>query len=546
LVARLTLAPILFLALFVVGCGPAAEPGPEPFRLLDNLGNLHRSITTSSEEAQRYFDQGLIFTFGFNHNAAIRSFEECARLDPEAAMCHWGKAYALGPNINMPMGPDAAVEAFASVQRALALAPGASPEEQAYIAALAKRYSDDPKAERAALDRAYANAMGEVSKRYPDDLDAATLYAEALMDLNPWNHWTPEGEPVAETPEIVATLESVIKRNPDHPGANHYYIHAVEASKTPERAEPAADRLGSFAPGQGHLVHMPSHIYIRVGRYNDAAEINKRAAIADEEYFAWCQSQGIYRALYYPHNVHFLWAAASADGQSEVALIASRKLVQQVPKDQFGEYPFLEDFMPTPIFTLIRFGRWDAVLGEPQPDPRRRYETGIWRYAQGLAQTRKGHLQAAEAQHALLVRMAGEEGLGKLEFFGGTARENLRIASHHLAGEIAASKGEYKGAVEEIEKAVALQDALKYTEPPPWFFPTRQALGAVLLNAGRPAEAEEVYLADLARNPRNGWSLFGLSKSLEAQGKTDEAALVREGFTEAWGRADVKLESSTF
>ncbi len=291
---------------------------------------------------------------------------------------------------------------------------------------------------------------------------------------------------------------------------------------------------------------MPSHIYIRVGRYQDAAEINVRAARADEDYFSWCQSQGIYRALYYPHNVHFLWAAASADGQSEVALIAARKLVQQVPQDQFVELPFLEDFMPTPMFTLLRFGKWDAVLGEPQPAPKRRYETGIWRYAQGLAHARKGRLRAAESQLQILMRIAKEEEVGSLDFFGGTAAQNLEIASAHLAGEIAAEKGDYETAVLELEHTVSLQDALTYTEPPPWYFPTRQALGAVFLSAGRPADAEAVYRKDLEENPGNGWSLYGLFRALEAQDKGSDAEIVKAGFEESWARADVELESSRF
>ena len=541
---------LLWGGLLVLGaCGRSVtEGGPQAdrFPLLDTLGELHHPITTSSPEAQRYFDQGLLFTFGFNHRAAIDSFEECAQLDPKAAMCPWGKAYALGPNINAPMGPEAAAAAYAAVERARSLAQGVSPREQAYIAALSERYSDDVEADRAELDRAYAKAMRALHETYPDDLDAATLCAESLMDLNPWNFWTPDGEPVAETLEFVSILESVLERDPNHPGANHYYIHALEASPHPEKAEPAAERLGRLAPGAGHLVHMPSHIYIRVGRYADAAEINRRAAKADEEFFSWCQSQGIYRALYYPHNVHFLWAAASADGQSDVALTAARKLVQQVPRDQFDEFPFLEDFLPTPLFALLRFGRWDAVLGEPQPDPRHRYATGIWRYARGTAHTRKGELARAEAQYALVVKIANEEDLAELEFFGGTAQQNLRIASHHLAGEIAAARGDTETAVKELGRSVELQDALSYTEPPPWYFPLRQALGAVLLEAGRAAEAEAVYREDLRRNPQQGWSLYGLAQSLRAQGKTADASIVDQGFQEAWARADVELRASRF
>jgi tetratricopeptide (TPR) repeat protein len=513
--------------------------------LMDNLGNLHHEIKTSSPLAQRYFDQGLTLVFGFNHDAAVRSFREAARIDPSCAICYWGAAVALGPNINAPMGPEAAREAYEAILKAKELAPNASEAERAYIEAVEKRYSADPEADRAALDRAYASAMRTLHRRYPDDLDAATLFAEALMDLYPWDYWIDRDEPREETPEILRTLEGVLARNRDHPGANHYYIHAMEEFY-PERAVAAADRLARFAPDAGHLVHMPSHIYWRVGRYEDALEINRRAATADERYFSWCRSGGIYRALYYPHNLHFLWAAAAAEGQSDLALSTARKLVSKLSDVPRQDFPFVDDLLPTSLFTLARFGRWDEILGEPKPPPEQRYPTGMWHYARGIAHARLGDLSAASSEFAELAELAIDDTMAELKFFGGSAQDNLRIASRHLAGEIAAARRNYDEAVAALEEAVRLQDALIYTEPPAWYFPTRQALGAVLLEAGRPAEAEAVYRKDLEQHPRNGWSLYGLGRALSDQSRDDDAAIVEAGFAQAWARADVKLAASRF
>jgi tetratricopeptide (TPR) repeat protein len=386
--------------------------------------------------------------------------------------------------------------------------------------------------------------MREVVRRHPDDLDVATLFAESLMDLNPWKHWTPEGEPVAETPEIVATLESVLERHANHPGAIHLYIHAVEASPHPEKAEAAADRLRFLVPAAGHLVHMPSHIYIRVGRYADAFDLNERAAAADESFLAWCRSPGLYRALYYPHNLHFIWSAASFDGRRDAALAAARKLVAQIPP-AYEEFPFLEDFVPTPTFTMLRFGMWDAVLAEPAPPATLRYATGIHHYARGLARLRLGDSTGAAEELRTLDAIAAEPALEKLMFFGGSAAQNLHIASRQLAGEVAAARRDWEAAVAHLEEAVRLQDALAYTEPPPWYLPERQVLGAVLLDAGRAKEAEAVYRRDLEIHPRNGWSLFGLARSLEAQGSAD-AEWAEQGFAHAWVRSDVTLEASRF
>ena len=553
---RLPWLPIAAAALLLTAC-TGAEPGSSAPgentaeseaapRLLDGLGDHHHPITTGVPRAQRYFDQGLVLTFGFNHDAAVRAFEEAARVDPECAMCSWGIALALGPNINLPMGPEAGQRAFEASRKAVRLASGASARERAYIEALAARYAADPSLDRAALDLAYAEAMRTVHLADPEDPDAATLLAEALMNLYPWDYWTSDGEPRKYTPEILSLLEAVLERQPTHVGANHYYIHAVEEF-FPERAVAAADRLGDLAPDAGHLVHMPSHIFWRVGRYNDALEINRRAAAADESFFAWCRAGTFYRAAYYPHNVHFLWAAASTEGRSEIALSSARKLAASV-SDQVADFPFVEEFLAIPAFTLARFGRWDALLGEPQPAAQHRYLTGVWHYTRGLALARTGALEAAESEWTLLREVADEEAAHQLVLAGGTATASqlLAIGDAHLEGELAAAAGDAERAARALTRAVSLQDGLAYMEPPPWYFPVRQALGAVLLDADHAAEAEAVYRRDLEQYPSNGWSLYGLAESLRRQGREADSVYAEQGFRSVWARADVELTASRF
>lgn len=524
---------------------PPLAAGPDMPRLMQNLGDYHRPITTSSALAQRYFDQGMVLTFGFNHDAAKRSFQAAAQLDPACASCFWGIGLSLGPNINMPMGPEAAREAYEAVRAAQTLGTG-SELEQALVAALASRYAADPPEDRAALDLAYAEAMTGVQASHPDDVDLQVLLAESLMDLYPWNYWTEGGQPREHTLRIQALLESALAANPTHVGANHYYIHAME-EYFPEKAVPAADRLGSLAPDAGHLVHMPSHIYWRVGRYDDALEINQQAAAADEDFFSWCSAGAFYQALYYPHNVHFLWAAAAAEGRSEIALSAARKLAAKT-EDGLGEMAFMQEFVAVPMQTLVRFGRWDAVLGESRPAEENRYLVAIWHYTRGVALVRTGDLAGAEAELANVRAVAAEEESEALMLAGGTAssRSLLEIGAAHLDGELRAARGDLDGAAEALAGAVAKQDALVYMEPPPWYFPTRQALGAVLLDAERAEEAAEVYRRDLEMYPRNGWSLFGLSQSLRASGRDAEAAWAEQGFRSAWARADVELGASRF
>lgn len=548
---------LAILGLLALACGPAAKApdagraeaapaaGDAP-RLLDGLGSHSFPITTEIARAQRYFDQGLALTYGFNHDAAERSFREAARLDPSCAICLWGAALALGPNINAPMGPEAARKAWATVQEARRLAPGADAKERTLIDALVQRYAEQPPEDRAALDLAYAEAMRAVYQRWPEDVDVATLLAEALMDLYPWDYWVSATQPREYTLEILALLEGVMARDPQHLGANHYYIHVTEEFY-PEKGEPAADRLGALAPDAGHLVHMPSHIYWRVGRYEDALEINQRAAASDEAFFATCRAGALYRALYYPHNIHFLWAAAGAEGRSQLALTAARKLAAET-RDGMDEMDFLQEFAAIPVLTLVRFGRWDAVLGEPAPAPERVYLVGIHHYARGIAYTRTGRLEDAQAELRALRASAERPEAQALLLAGATApaRELLELGAAHLEGEIEAAGGQTDRAVAALEQAVARQDALVYMEPPPWYFPVRQALGAVLLSAGRAAEAEAVYRADLARYPKNGWSLYGLARSLRARGESDQADWAEQGFRSAFARADVELPASRF
>jgi tetratricopeptide (TPR) repeat protein len=510
---------------------------------LQNLGNHAFPVTTLSRDAQQFMNQGLNLSYGFNHAESGRAFKEAARLDPMCAMAYWGQALVLGPNINALMPPEEEPKAYELVQKAVSLKANASLREQAYIDALAKRYTGKAE-DRAKNDRAYAAAMREVAKAYPDDLDAQTLFAEAVMDLQPWGYWTRDGRPKEGIEEVVATIESVMTRDPNHPGALHFYIHLMEPTTTPERAEVAADRLLTLMPGAGHMVHMPSHIYQRIGRYADAANSNELAVTADEDYITQCRAQGLYPMGYYPHNIHFLWFAASADGRSQLAIDSARKLAEKVPLDQLKQTPMLAGFAVVPYYALTRFGHWDEMLKEPKPPDDSLYMTGMWHYARGLAFLGKGNLPDAEKSLAEVRRIAKDPAIHFQLFSPNSAASVFAIAPEVLGGEVAAAKKDYDDAVNHLQKAVLLEDSLVYTEPFEWHYPPRQALGAVLLEAGRAREAETVYWEDLKSNRENGWSLFGLMKALEAQNKTEEAAAVRSRFEKAWARADVKLTAS--
>ncbi|MBI2823298.1 MAG: hypothetical protein HYX69_01255 [Planctomycetia bacterium] len=520
-------------------------PRPEKFPVIADLGDYEHKITTAAPQTQAFFNQGLRLLYAFNHNEALRAFQAIEDVDPHCAMAFWGMAYSLGPNYNLEADPEREKQALAAIQKAQRYARIAAPWEVDYIAALAKRHSDSPEtADRKALDRAYADAMRELAKKYPDDLDAAVLYAEALMDLRPWDLWTRDGQPQPGTEEIVATLERVLEKNPNHPGACHFYIHAVEASTRPERALAAADRLPGLAPGAGHLVHMPAHIYMRLGRYNDAAENNRRAVKADRAYIERYKPEGIYPMFYYPHNVHFLWAALCFAGCRAEAVQAADEVSKLLGEEAVREMPMIEAFVPTRLFTSLRFGLWDEVLAAPPPSTELRYATGIWHYARGIALAETAKLDDASGELKQLREIQSATPADTM-FMRHSVAHLLSIATGTLAGKIAANEGHSDEAVARLQEAVRLQDDLAYDEPPPWYYSVRQSLGAVLLAAGRAAEAEKVYRADLERYPENGWSLFGLAESLKAQNSVD-ATNVRERFEKAFAAADHKPRSSEF
>jgi hypothetical protein len=492
-------------------------------------------------------DQGLAMVYGFNHDEAIRAFREAARLDPTCAMAYWGIAFSLGPNYNLPTDSERAAEARKAADKAVALAGRTTPRERAYIAAIAKRYGRRPDTDdRKALDRAYANAMRDVARRYPDDLDAATLFAESLMVLRPWDLWKPDGTSQPGTKEIVATLERVIARDAGHPGANHYYIHAVEASPNPERALRAANTVAATMPAAGHIVHMPSHIYMRVGRYADAADTNTRAIAVDEAYIGAQQPAGVYPMMYYPHNMHFFWSAASMEGRSADALAVATRLDGHLDPAMMKSMPTMEYFAPTRPFGLVRFGRWKEILAVPRPPDDLPYSIAMWDHARGLALTATGKLADAEASLAEIRRIAPTIPADRIVADNQPARTHVEIAAAVLTGEIAARRGRTDDAVAALRTGVELEDGLPYTEPPAWYQPVRHRLGAVLLAAGRHADAEAVYREDLRRNPDNGWALFGLRAALRGEKKTAEIAAIDERFHRAWARADVRLETSRF
>jgi tetratricopeptide (TPR) repeat protein len=513
-----------------------------------DLGDWHRTITTGSREAQRYFDQGLNLAYAFNHAQAEAAFDEAIRLDPGAAMPYWGKALVLGPNINWPMDTTAERPAWEAIGRAAERAAMATPRERALIAALAKRYgdpSDRARPSRASLDSAYAAAMRDVWKGAPDDADIGALCAEALMDLIPWNFWTLDGRANPGTDEIVATLETVLKLAGDHPGACHLYIHAVEASPTPGRAGAAARRLASLVPEAGHMVHMPGHIWNRIGRFDESERLNVLAVEVDSLYLAKHRPQGVYPLLYVPHNVHFVWSAAANTGRYAAAIAAARRLERLAPVEMLRQAPPAEFWGPTSYYTLARFGRWDEMLKEPAPPADLRFTTGMWHYARGLAHAAKGDLANAEAARESVDAIAKATPAEAIVSFN-SAAALLRLAGHALAGEIAAKQGRTNDAVNHLNEGIKEEDALRYDEPPAWHLPVRQQLGAVLLAAGRAGEAEAAYREDLRRNPGNGWSLYGLAAALRARKATAEAAQVDGRFRKVWSRADVKLTASRY
>ena len=513
--------------------GPQGELAPR----LQNLGHHAFPVTTQNVQAQKFINQGLSLAYAFNHAEARRAFREAARLDPQLAMAYWGQALVLGPNINAMMAPNEEPHALEMVRKAQALSDKTSPREQALIAALAVRYSGRAEA-RKTNDKAYAEAMYKVHQQFPQDLDIATLYVESMMDLRPWGYWMPDGEPHEGTAEIVALTEDVLRRDPKHPGALHLHIHLLEPTPTPARAERSADTLLTLMPAAGHMVHMPSHIYQRVGRYADAIRSNQLAIVADEDYITQCRAQGLYPMAYYPHNIHFLWFAAMYDGQHALALEAARKVAAKISDTTLEAMPMLGAFRVVPYWTHIRFRRWEDMLKEPAPPASSAFLTGAWHYARGQAFLGKGQLKDAKGELEILQKVMENPALDGNLFSQNTGRSILRIGVPSLAGEIAAAEGRYDEAVAQLELAVRFEESLAYTEPAEWAYPPRHALGTVLLAADRPAEAETVFWQDLRRNPENGWALTGLLQALRAQHKDSLAQTVSERLARAWKRAD--------
>jgi tetratricopeptide (TPR) repeat protein len=521
----------------------SAHSQSKPATLMSGVGTLHHPVSTSNPEAQKFFDQGLCLIYDFNHDEAARSFQRAAELDPKLAMAYWGIAEAVGPNYNDPASEDRFRQAHEAIQKAVDLSANASPSEQAYIQAMAKRFPADPKADLKKAAEDYHEAMREVSKKYPDDLDAATLFAESGMNLHPWGLWHVDGTPAAGTEEIVVTLESVIRRDPNHLGAVHYYIHATEASSNPERALAYANKLAAMAPNAGHIVHMPSHVYIRTGDYEAGVKTNEEAAAVDRAYIKASGAQGIYPMMYYSHNLHFIAMCASMNGNYAEAKKNADLLVANVAP-HVKEMPPLEGFMTIPMAVAIRFHKWNEILAMPQPDPEMKITTGFWHFARGMAFAGTGKLSEAEAEYKI-VSEAEQNTPPDVIFaapINNKAKDILKISEDVLGAKIAMARKDYTQAISLLTAAVAIQDTLKYGEPPDWFFPVRESLGAALLINGDAAAAEKVFRTDLDRNPRNPRSLYGLQQALKAQNKDYDAGFVEAQFRDSWKGGEVKVE----
>ncbi len=523
----------------LAGCKSRSEAvsSAESTPLYDDLGTHHHTITASAE-AQKYFDQGLRLVYAFNHDEAIASFKEGARRDANCGMCWWGVALALGPNINLPMDSKSVPDAWDATQKAAALASRLSPAERDYIAAITRRYAAQPVDNRAKLDSDYAGAMKEIASKYPDDLDAATLYAESLMDLQPWNYWTVGGEPKGAIKDIVATLERVIAKDPNHPGACHYYIHAVEASLEPEKALPCADRLAQLMPGAGHIVHMPAHIYMRVGRYDLAVQHNQHAVVEDVSFIGRRHPAGMYPLIYTTHNYHFLSVALAMQGKADESIAAARSARKYVPFDLMKQIPPLEYFSPVEYSSLARFQRWDDILKEPAPPPQLPYSSGYYHYVRGLALLATRGAESAKVERDSLAAIQAVMPPGQMANLN-SMKSILTIALHHLNAEIALAQKKTDVAVRELRQAIAVEDGLTYDEPPAWYLPMRQVLGNTYLGARRPKDAEAAFREDLKRNRENGWSLKGLKAALEQQGKKQEAAEVTTRLRQVWHQAAI-------
>ncbi len=518
--------------------------------LLNGLGSHSFTISSKVEGVQDYFNQGLIMAYAFNHAESIRSFKAAQKLDPNCAICFWGEALALGPNINVTsdgkaiMSPQDRLDAFERMNKAIALIEFASPKEKDFILTLKSRYNGDVNSSRVPLDIAYAEAMEGLSSKYPDDTDAASLYAEALMNTMPWNYWAEDGNPKPDTIKVINTIESVLDKDPNHPLAIHLYIHAVEASSDPGRAEEAADRLADLVPGAGHLVHMPSHIYWRVGRYEDASLANIAAAKVDEEYIAQCNAQGFYPALYYPHNVHFLWAASTMEGMSDLSIESAIKVSNYVSPEQIRNIPFLEFFHTIPLLSYVRFAKWDKVFSYERPDDDFKFSNSIFNYALSVAHAASGNSLEANRYQSMILNDIESEEVNAMVMAGHPTKSLMKIASLLASGSIDMYSSKYSEAITSFKEAVTIQDTLPYTEPPFWYYPTRQTLGHALLMNNSFEEAALVFEKDLKDYPRNGWSYFGLHLAQNKLNNQEESIEALNKFKEIWGRADISINSS--
>jgi tetratricopeptide (TPR) repeat protein len=518
--------------------------------LLANLGTLHVPVTTEHADAQTYFDQGMRLLYAFNHAESLRSFREAARIDDSCAMAFWGQALALAPNINdSAIGPDREQQGYDAIREALKRRNNAGPKEMALIDALAARFSEKlPDGNRGGLNRAYATAMAKLWLRFPKDPDVAVLYADAVMNTRPWDYWTREGRPQPGIHNAQVALERTMQRFPDHPGALHIYIHLVEASDHVDKAVPAADRLGSLMPGAGHLVHMPSHVYIRVGRYGDAADANAKAIKADEAYITQCRAQGIYPAAYYPHNIHFLAAALVMEGRGEQAMKAARKAAErhdhEIPEGLVGFAHLLETL---PSLVMVRFGQWDDILQAPKLVGDRPFVSAMYHFARGMAFSATRKPEAAKAELAALESIASGPAIKEFRILDVNSLADIApIGVAMLRGDIAEKTGSFDEAIAQFRRAVEMEDSLLYSEPPDWFLQPRQYLGHAYLRAGKFEDAERVYREDLKRHRGNGWALRGLEQALRKQGKSAEADRVHHDFAQAWKRSDVQLTASRF
>lgn len=557
----------LLIALFILGCWKAisSKEAPAPKRafiycapsfdpdvwkksdapLLKGLGNLHYKVSTRSAKAQQFFDQGLALTYGFNHGEAYRSFRTALKHDSTCAMAHWGIAMVLGPNYNMALNPSSLADINQAIDNAVKYSANGTPEEKALIHAMTLRFPREEVKDMTPYYEAYAGALKDAHLQFPSNMDIATIYADALMNLHPWDLWLKDGTPQPWTPEIVALIEKVLAKAPAHPGAMHYYIHATEASRNADKALPYADKLRSAMPSAGHMVHMPSHTYIRTGQYHKGVVANEKASLADSTYIAQCRAEGFYPLVLYPHNIHFLTACAFLEGSGQKALDAARMVSRKADRRYLAELVGVQHFYIIPLYVMVHLGRWDEILQEPHPGEPLKYPAAVWHYARGMAFAAKGNMDAAQMELKAIQDIAEDESLEKMLIWDmNSALDLVKIAAYNLEGEIAGHQADYAASIACFQKAIAIEDNLKYTEPPDWFFSVRLSLGHWLVKAGRFAEAEEVFLKDLETFKENGWALKGLQNSLKGQGKEKEAGIVKARFKKAWQWADMDIQSS--